>query len=68
MARQCLSSMGWFHADMHYEEAHSWAMNWEGVREYHALDLFGYSQGLAWLVQGSFGQLPSPRTMGFIWF
>ena len=40
----------WWHAEQHAAEALEWAKNWQGAREFEALDAFGFSQGIACLV------------------
>ena len=43
------SQLRWFYARSHLAEAISYARGWEGHREYHALDAFGASEGMALL-------------------
>lgn len=37
----------WYHAADHFEDAMDFAQTWSGQREYHGLDLFGFSEGLS---------------------
>ena len=45
----CLPTVRWYHAENHFEDAMEFAQTWQGQREYHGLDLFGFSEGLSHL-------------------
>jgi hypothetical protein len=45
----CLPTLRWYHAANHFEDAMDFAQTWSGQREYHGLDLFGFSEGLSFL-------------------